>query len=202
MNPSEKTFETGDSFLAAFLLAKNRTIVAIRTDAKRKWGAIFVFDDPDQKIGSPSGLQHEYFADGLVSARTLGRHLDRLRRCVREQTECGNAFDRQALANLFPTERREKAKKKKALRGLRLLELRVLLFLCTPLFGDDRAARLAWSSGIIGRPVSSFRELLAFEAEQLIDLLLKAARKEQTGGRRPESSASILTSKASDERGH
>jgi hypothetical protein len=173
MEERQTTFETLDSFLASFLLAKHRTIVAIRMDGRRKFGASFVFEDPDQKIGGPAGLEHEYFADGLAPARTLGRHRACLRRCVREQVELGITFDRQGLANIFPPNHR----KKRGPRKLKLLQLRVLLFLCDPLFGDDRDARLLWASGIINRSINSFRELFVFEGEHLIDLLVKAAEK-------------------------
>ena len=37
--------------------------------------------------------------------------------------------------------------------------------------GDPRAERLAWASGILGREITSFRYLLAREAEELIDSL-------------------------------
>lgn len=182
---TETTFQTTDSLLAAFLLSKNRTIVAIRRleGVKQKERAVFVFDDPDQKVNGPSGLKREFFADGLAPARTMGWHWDNLRRCVRDHAS-GTMLGPEVLAELFPTDRR-RPRKRKGLRGLRLLDLRVLLFLCEPLFGDDRDARLAWASRTLSREISSFKDLLASEAARLITLLLKAARtarKQQIAG--------------------
>ncbi|SPE30097.1 hypothetical protein SBA5_750002 [Candidatus Sulfotelmatomonas gaucii] len=174
MGEKQTTFETPDSFLAAFLLAKRRTIVAIRMDVKQRGGAWFVFEDLYQRIGGPSGLEREYLADGLVPARTACRYLKRLHRCIREQAERGSTLDRQALAAFFPSS----ARKKRRRRMTGGLKLRMLLLLCAPLFGDDRDARLLWASGIVGRPVSSFRQLLSAEGDQLLLLLLGEAEKE------------------------
>jgi len=174
MGEKQKTFETPDCFLASFLLAKHRTIIAIRMDAKQRGGAIFVFEDPGQTIGGSAGLEREYLADGLVPARTWCRFLKRLHRCVREQAERGSTLDRQTLGVFFPLN----VRKKKRPRRLKGLQLRVLLFLCAPLFGDAREARLLWASGIINRPIESFRQLFLSEGEHLIELLLRAAEQE------------------------
>lgn len=143
-------------------------------DAKQKGGAWFVFEDLGQRIGGPSGLEHEYFADGLVPARTACRYLKRLHRCVREQAERGSTLDRQALGVLLPPGVRRRKRPRRVSR----LQLRMLHFLCAPLFGDDRDARLLWASWIVGRPICSFRQLLSFEGDQLLLLLLGEAEKE------------------------
>jgi hypothetical protein len=44
--------------------------------------------------------------------------------------------------------------------------------------GDPRAARLEWASQNVGRPIGSFKELLADEAARLIDVLKQALGQE------------------------
>src|SRR6185437_13746825 len=46
--------------------------------------------------------------------------------------------------------------------------------LLLPCLNDERAQRLAWASGIIGRAINSFSELRSDEATRLIELMKKA----------------------------
>lgn len=51
--------------------------------------------------------------------------------------------------------------------------------------GDPRAARLAWASALVGRELTSFRELRADEAIRLIDLLKTQLGQPSKSWRRP-----------------
>lgn len=58
--------------------------------------------------------------------------------------------------------------------------------------GDPRAARLAWASALVGRELTSFRELHADEAIRLIDLLKEQLGQPSKTWRRPRDRESSI----------
>ena len=81
--------------------------------------------------------------------------------------------------------------------------------------GKDRAARIAWASGLVGRAISSFSDLTRSEARRLIDTLQgqlgiqhpvknrmdrERAQRAGTEGRRGDDGAATLVSPADLER--
>ena len=116
MKERKTTFETADLLLAAFLLARNRKLVAIRPGAPGSVYCIFVFADPEQNIDAPNGLHQEFLSDGSAPVRTLARHFGRLRACIRQLRDDSSAGEYLSLDELFPLGRVGRVKLLRSLR--------------------------------------------------------------------------------------
>lgn len=117
-------FETDDILLAAFLLSKNRPLIAIRQPVSQtRTHFIFVFADPRRTIDAPNGQHQEFLGDGFAPVRTLGRHMARLRACVSQLKSDGNAIEQMKFAELFPPGRIAKKLKLRARQRTQVAEL-------------------------------------------------------------------------------